>query len=173
MKKLRRIANFFAVLGLVSLLVYRFWPTPVLPPEVLADRIVISKQSNQMVLYQGSAPLKTYRVALGSRSGPKEKQGDRRTPEGDYVVDYKNPQSQYYKALHLSYPNARDLARAKAKGLNPGGDIMIHGLSPTWAWVGRVHNLIDYTAGCVAVSNKEMDELWRAVPVGVKVSIRP
>ena len=116
----------------------------------------------------------TYKVALGSEPvGPKEQRGDHKTPEGVYAVDAKVAQSEFHRALHLSYPSAADRERARKMGVSPGGDVEIHGLGAKWGWVGAAHQEYDWTDGCVAVTNQEIDEIWPLVAVGTPVEIRP
>lgn len=127
-----------------------------------------------LTLLRAGKVLKIYKVALGSDPvGPKTREGDGKTPEGAYRIDAKNEHSQFHLALRISYPNAADLQRAKKLGVNPGGDIFIHGLPPEWAWLGAAHRAKDWTAGCVAVTNTEIEEIWKMVPVGTPVEIRP
>lgn len=138
------------------------------------DRLIVYKSERKLVLLSHGKELRSYKVALGSAPvGPKSRQGDHRTPEGAYVLDSRNPNSHYYKAFHISYPNARDVANAKKLGVSPGGDIMLHGLPKQYAWVGKSQALHDWTDGCVAVSDEEMDEIWKLVPVGTAIEIRP
>ena len=143
-------------------------------PKIVADHIVIVKSSRTMTLMNHDKVLKTYRVALGSSPiGAKQKRGDHKTPEGEYRIDAKNPHSQYHLALHISYPNAHDRQRAHKLGLNPGGDIMIHGLPPGYASFGSKHTQWDWTWGCIAVTDEEIEEIWNLVPVGTRVEIKP
>lgn len=145
-----------------------------LPQSIAADRLVIDKSERTLTLFWHGVALKTYRVALGGApNGPKEKQGDERTPEGAYTVDRRLENSAFHRALHLSYPNREDRAVAREARVNPGGDIAIHGLRDGFAWVGSAHTLFDWTDGCIAVTNDEIEELWRAVPQGTEVEIRP
>jgi murein L,D-transpeptidase YafK len=140
----------------------------------LADRVLIEKSARQLTLLDHGKVLSTYKVALGRNPiGPKERQGDGRTPEGFYTIDARRPDSGYHLALHVSYPNAQDRARASALGADPGGDIMIHGMRNGLGWLGALHRLKDWTLGCIAVTDDEMDEIWRAVPTGTTVEIRP
>ena len=150
-------------------------PEPgVLEPDARATRIEVHKREHSLSLYDGDRLLKTYRIALGFNPlGHKEREGDGRTPEGAYVIDWRNPGSAYHLSMHISYPNAEDRARAAKKGVPPGGDIMIHGLSTGMAAVGAAHSKVDWTAGCIAVTNDEMDEIWRAVPDGTPITITP
>jgi murein L,D-transpeptidase YafK len=137
------------------------------------DRIVIMKSEHMMILMHGTQMLKTYRVALG-RGGlaRKEQSGDHRTPEGEYVIDSKKDDSRFYRALHISYPNALDIQHARNLGVDAGSAIEIHGLPPMFAWIGRFHRLIDWTNGCIAVTNPDMAEIWPLVVVGTPVEIR-
>jgi len=140
-----------------------------LADDVKIDKIEILKAQRKMNVYQNGKLLKTYKIALGTNPvGPKEVQGDGKTPEGKYKVDGKNPHSKFYKNLGVSYPNADDKARAKKLGLPPGGDIKIHG-------TGRGVPFIpgDWTLGCIAVTNEEIDELYEHTPVGAEIEIKP
>jgi murein L,D-transpeptidase YafK len=138
------------------------------------DSILILKKNHVLELLSAGKVIRTYQVALG-RGGlaPKQHEGDARTPEGRYIIDARNANSHYYKALHISYPNAEDRARAAKLGLSPGGAVMIHGLPNGEGWLGAAHRLYDWTLGCVAVTDAEMDEIWNLVPVGTPVEIRP
>jgi|SRR5882672_2785188 len=139
-----------------------------------ADRIVIVKSARTLTLESGGRPLKTYKVALGGQPvGTKQQQGDHKTPEGEYFVDAKNAHSQFYMALHLSYPSAEDRARARLLGVSAGGDVEIHGLGKKYAWIGARHRLTDWTDGCIAVTNEEIEDIFRIVPVGTHVEIKP
>ncbi len=139
-----------------------------------ADRVVVYKGARKLVLLSQGKELRSYKVALGGEPvGPKTRQGDHRTPEGLYILDSRNPNSHFYKAFHISYPNAQDIAAAKKLGVRPGGDIMLHGLPKEYAWVGKAHTLHDWTDGCVAVTDEEMDEIWKLVRVGTAIEIKP
>ena len=139
-----------------------------------ADRVVVYKRERKLVLLSQGKELRTYKVALGGEPvGPKTRQGDHRTPEGLYVLDSRSPHSQFYKAYHISYPNAKDRAAAKKLGVSPGGDIMLHGLPKEYAWVGKKQSLHDWTDGCIAIIDEEMDEIWKLVPVGTPIEIKP
>jgi len=138
------------------------------------DLIVIVKSARTMTLESGGRVLKTYKVALGGQPvGPKHQQSDHKTPEGDYLVDAKNPHSQFHMALHISYPNAQDRAWARKTGVNPGGDVEIHGLGKGFGWIGPAQRLNDWTDGCIAVTNREIEEIYKLIPVGTRVEIRP
>lgn len=152
---------------------YRFWPGTPLPAGVTADRLLIDKGARRLVVYTDGRVVKTYRVSLGRvPEGAKEREGDGRTPEGSYVIDYRKADSAYHRALHISYPDQDDRRRARRNGVSPGGAIMIHGLPNGLGWIGRFHRLRDWTQGCIAVTDEEIEELWRAVPDGTPVEIR-
>jgi murein L,D-transpeptidase YafK len=138
------------------------------------DRIVIVKSAREMTLLRDGKPEKIYKVALGTEPvGAKQRQGDHKTPEGIYTIDSKITQSQFHRALHISYPNAADRERARKMGVSPGGDVEIHALGAKYGWVGAAHRQYDWTDGCAAVTNREIDEIWPLVPVGTPVEIRP
>ncbi|WP_199766669.1 L,D-transpeptidase family protein [Paracoccus denitrificans] len=143
-------------------------------PEQQADRIVVSKGDKTMYLLRGDRILKTYRIAMGSNwnQGHKQREGDERTPEGTYRIDWRNPRSIAHLSLHVSYPDAEDSERARQAGYSPGGNIMIHGLPNGWGAMGRLHRLLDWTDGCIAVTNDEMREIWSLTPNGTSITIK-
>ena len=138
-----------------------------------ADSIVLEKKKHTLTLFAAGAPVRSYLVALGNPAGDKQRQGDRRTPEGVFRIDSRNPGSKYHLALHISYPDAAHAASAKAKGVSPGGDIMIHGLAPQFAAAGALHRTHDWTEGCIALTNDEIEEIWIAVRDGTPIQIKP
>jgi murein L,D-transpeptidase YafK len=141
---------------------------------VLADSVVVEKGKHTLTLFQAGLAVRTYQVALGKQpTGDKLKQGDNRTPEGTFFIDFKNPQSKYHKALHISYPDAAHAARSSALGYAPGGDIMIHGLPPAYASIGEQHRQWDWTEGCIAVTDREIEEIFAAIPTGAPIHIKP
>jgi murein L,D-transpeptidase YafK len=138
------------------------------------DRVLVLKKERTLELLSRGKVIKVYKVALGGDPvGPKTRQGDHKTPEGVYVLDFRNAHSQFYKSIHISYPSQRDRAVARQKGISSGGDVFVHGLPNGFGTVGAAHRLKDWTDGCIAVTNQEMDEIWRAVPDGTEVEIRP
>jgi murein L,D-transpeptidase YafK len=146
---------------------------PQKPPQEKADSILILKKDHLMELMAGGKVIRGYKVALGQGGlAPKVRQGDGRTPEGHYIID-KKYLGQYHKALHISYPNAEDRRRAEKLGVSPGGSILIHGLPNGKGYIGAMHRLYDWTLGCVALTDEEIDEVWELVPVGTPVEIRP
>jgi murein L,D-transpeptidase YafK len=137
-------------------------------PAPRANHIVVAKGMRVMELRSGKEVLKRYRVDLGfTPDGHKLASGDGRTPEGRYWIDRRNPRSEFFLSLGISYPNAQDVARARAMGVNPGGDIFIHG-EPVRRRKDRDR---DWTAGCIAVTNEEMEEIWALTPTGVPITI--
>jgi murein L,D-transpeptidase YafK len=139
-----------------------------------ADKILIEKKERLLTLISKDKVLKTYKIALGGNpNGPKERQGDNKTPEGTYVIDSRNKDSRYHLSLHISYPNEKDKKRAKELGVSPGGDIMIHGIKNGFSWMGDLHAERDWTKGCIAVTDEEIEEIDKLVPNGTIVEIRP
>ena len=139
-----------------------------------ADKVLIEKIERRLTLLSKGEVIKTYKIALGGNPvGPKERQGDNKTPEGTYIIDSRNRDSGYHLSLHISYPNEKDKMRAKELGVSPGGDIMIHGIKNGLSWVGVSHAEVDWTKGCIAVTDEEMEEIYKLVPNGTIVEIRP
>jgi murein L,D-transpeptidase YafK len=145
----------------------RDWPPPLAPAGERADEIRVDKSERRMQLLRDGRVLKTYRIVLGDAPvGHKTQQGDERTPEGRYRITFRNDKSRFHLSLRVSYPNEADRAQARRRGVDPGGDIMIHGGTPP----GYRR---DWTDGCIAVTNDEMEEVWRLVPVGTPIRIDP
>jgi murein L,D-transpeptidase YafK len=147
---------------------------PVLAAPILADRILVEKSLRRLTLMRGGIPVRQYAIALGQNPvGHKERRGDMRTPEGTYRIEARVDRSRFHLALRISYPNAEDLARAREQDVSPGGDIMIHGLPNGQSEVGAAHREFDWTEGCIAVTDEEIEEIWRAAPLGTVIEIRP
>lgn len=139
-----------------------------------ADSILILEKDHVLELLAGGKVIRTYKVALGQGGlAPKQRQGDARTPEGHYAISARYAASEYHRALQVSYPNAEDRKRAARLGVPPGGDILIHGLPNGRGWLGAAHRLRDWTLGCIAVTDPEIEEIWKLVPLGTPVEIRP
>jgi len=139
-----------------------------------ADKVIIEKKERRLTLLSKGEVIKTYKIALGGDPvGPKERQGDNKTPEGTYIIDSRKGDSDYHLSLHISYPNEKDKMRAKELSVSPGGDIMIHGIKNGFSWVGTSHTEVDWTKGCIAVTDGEMEEIFKLVPNGTIVEIRP
>src|SRR3954466_3237759 len=169
LKRAAPLGTIFLIAALSLAAVSRYQGKP-----LRADRILVEKADRRLTLLWKGTPVKSYRVALGrAPAGRKQCQGDDRTPEGLYRIDARNGASHYHRALHVSYPNARDLADARHRRCAPGGDIMIHGLPNGYGWIGASHRLHDWTLGCIAVTDAEIEEIWEAAPNGTVVEIRP
>ena len=150
-------------------------PPPMAPGDQQADFILVLKSARRLYLYRQGAPIRQYRISMGDGAdlGPKRFEGDGRTPEGRYIIDWRNPNSVAHLSLHISYPNAQDVAYAQSQGRRPGGDIMIHGINNGWGFLGALQRTRDWTAGCIAVTNREMREIWSLVSDGTPIEIRP
>jgi murein L,D-transpeptidase YafK len=167
--------------ALLAALVFLFvFPSPATATELSpvtdasVDRVVVEKSKRTMTLLKQDREVRTYKIALGRDPvGPKVRQGDNRTPEGIYYIDYKVRNSAYHRALHLSYPNPDDVERARALGVPPGGSIMIHGMKNDHLWMGDVQYLFNWTNGCIALTNREIEEVWALVSPWTPVEIRP
>jgi len=149
---------------------------PAVTASPYVDRVLVKKSERTMELHKQGAVYRTYRISLGDQPrGHKLQEGDERTPEGNYVLDWRNPNSAFYKSIHVSYPNALDRTVARSLGVSPGGMIMIHGL-PNWLSSPRLaaeYRRRDWTDGCIAVGNEEMDEIWQLVRDGTPITILP
>src|SRR5579872_1119308 len=142
--------------------------------ETQCDKVLVLKAERKLQLLKDGKVIREYKVALGgSPKGPKVRQGDQKTPEGNYIIDSRNAASHYHKSLHVSYPSEADRAHARKLGVNPGGEIYLHGIGKEYGWLGAAHALHDWTLGCIAVTNDEIDEIWKLVPNGTPVEIRP
>jgi murein L,D-transpeptidase YafK len=139
-----------------------------------ADRVVVLKKERTLELLEQGKVIKTYKVALGGDPvGPKTRQGDHKTPEGVYILDFRNAHSQFYKSIHISYPSEHDRVLARQKGVSPGGDVFVHGLPNGYGAIGAAHRLKDWTDGCIAVTDEEINEIWKAVADGTQIEIKP
>lgn len=196
------VRTFFIILAVASVtfLIYEFWlkyemmpignieeaskknnddeqtemDTVKLDTTVKVDKVIVYKDERKMMLLRNGEVLKTYRISLGKNPvGSKEKEGDKKTPEGRYVLDWKNPNSKYHLSIHISYPNDDDKRNARLKGVPPGGDIMIHGCPNGLGWNWKYYKVNDWTDGCIAVSNEEIEEIWNVVENGTEIEIFP
>ena len=142
--------------------------------EADIDYVLVKKSELKMYVISKGEKIKEYSISLGDNpKGHKEQEGDERTPEGKYFLDYKKSDSSFYKAIHISYPNEEDKSKAKEKGVNPGGLIMIHGQKNGLGWLSWLSQNFNWTNGCIAVTNSEMDEIWKLVKVGTPIEILP
>ena len=171
---LKIIFRIFTPVLILGLAIYQFLPETPLPKNAQIDSLVVFKSKRQLLAFYEGQLLKTYSIALGRQPiGAKEYEGDLKTPEGSYVIYDKNPHSDYHKNLGISYPNAKDIAHAKRLHRSAGGQIKIHGLKNYMGLVGKFHRWFDWTLGCIAVQNAEIDELYDAVTVGTPIVIYP
>jgi len=197
---LSRIARTFIIIisiASVSFLIYEYWlkyelkpvvnineskngtgniktDTTKLDTYIKVDKVVVYKEKRQMMLLKSNEILKTYQISLGKNSvSSKEREGDKKTPEGKYILDWKNPNSKYHLSIHISYPNDEDERNARLKGVPPGGDIMIHGCPNGFGWNWKYYKTNDWTDGCIAVSNEEIEEIWSVVENGTEIEIFP
>ena len=172
--KLLLIVLVIAGIAMASVAVWAQWPRASLPATTRADRVVVRKSARVLELYSGAQLLRQYHVSLGGNPiGHKQREGDSRTPEGQYTLDYRKADSAFHRALHISYPAPADLASAAKNGVAPGGFIMVHGIRNGLGWIGRLHSLRDWTDGCVAVTDRDIEEIWRAVPDHTPIRIEP
>ncbi len=148
-------------------------PPRMAPADQQADAIHVDKSDRQLTLLRNGAPIRTYQISMGGNpEGHKTQEGDERTPEGTYIIDWRNQNSIAHLSLHISYPNADDIAQAEARGVSPGGNIMIHGILNGLGALGPLQRYWDWTNGCIAVTNAEMREIWSLVPNGTPITIR-
>lgn len=157
-----------------GLVIYFFYPEDKLPADTQIDKLVVYKSKRQLLAYSNGQLVKTYKISLGTQPiGAKEFEGDKKTPEGLYFINDKNPNSIFHKNLGISYPDKKDIINAKRLGKKAGGDIKIHGLSDNRNYIKKFHRWRDWTAGCIAVTNEEIDELYAAVKIGSPIEIYP
>ena len=160
-----------ALLGLALAAAVGYGETPA---EGVPDRILVLKSERKLLLYAGDTVVRSMDIALGLMpEGPKRREGDRRTPEGRYFIEEKKSDSDFFLALRISYPNAEDVAQARSEGVDPGGEIMIHGLPNQPRGSEASYHGTDWTDGCIAVSNSDMIDLWRLISVSTPIEIRP
>jgi murein L,D-transpeptidase YafK len=150
------------------------WPSTAADIQIKADSLLVQKRLRSLTLYANGIPIKSYRIALGGDPvGHKQFEGDQRTPEGLYRIEWRKENSSYYRALRVSYPNPNDRTAAERMNKNPGGDIMVHGAPRGLGLFGSIMNEFDWTNGCIAVDNASMAEIWSSVDVGTPILITP
>lgn len=138
------------------------------------DKIIVNKSNRLMSIYQNDKLITTYKIALGKNPiGHKEFEGDKKTPEGIYIINSKNPNSGWHKNLGISYPNDNDVVQADKYSKRAGGDIKIHALRNGFGFIGSFHRNFDWTNGCIAVTDEEIDQLYEAVKIGAVIEIYP
>ena len=165
------IAAFIAII--LALGLYYFYPISKIPSHVTIDNIVVIKSKHQLLAYSQGRLIAIYKISIGKNPvGNKEYEGDQKTPEGIYKIDSKNPHSDFHKNLGISYPNEEDIRNSRQLGKPPGGDIKLHGLKNGQEYLGKFQRWMDWTNGCIALTNDEMDELYDHTPVGTRIEIR-
>ena len=139
--------------------------------------VLVDKSDRKLYLLRDGKVYRQYAISLGGMPrGAKQRAGDLKTPEGNYTLDWRNPNSRFYKSIHISYPNEQDRLRAAQRGVDPGGDIMVHGehdLPALKRVLRRARNNRDWTEGCIALNNEYIDEIWHEVADGTPIEIRP
>lgn len=161
--------RFYAFIGLVIISLSAQASSP-----NKADLVVVTKSKLQLAVFKQGKLLRQFHIALGSNPiGPKQQKGDKRTPEGRYLLDYKKSNSAYYRAIHISYPNDDDLRRSRLNGHDPGGQIMIHGQDPNSSIPVYKRQKFNWTDGCIALTNNDIDELWQLLDEGTPIVIHP
>jgi murein L,D-transpeptidase YafK len=147
---------------------------PVSFAQSSVDFVRVVKSERKLILFSEGKVVQEFKIALGGNPvGHKQQEGDLRTPEGSYILDYKKSDSAFYKAIHISYPNEHDIAAAKQRGVRPGGRIMIHGQKKRAGRFAFLSEFVDWTKGCIALKNEEMDVLWDLIAEGTKIEILP
>lgn len=165
MKKVLKIGLIFIMLFTINLFAKN---------STQVTKVVVKKSQKVLLLMNKNRVIKKFHIVMGANpKGHKQKEGDERTPEGRYILDYKNPNSKFYKSIHISYPNKKDIKRAKRLKVNPGGAIFIHGQKNGWGWLYFISKYFNWTDGCIALSNKEMDFIYKNVKVGTPIEIKP
>ena len=168
-KVITLFASFF-----VLLIIYFLYPEKRLPATTKINKLVVFKSKRKLLAYSNKEIVKEYVISLGGNpKGHKQFEGDNKTPEGIYFISGKAPHHIFHKYLHVSYPNAADIRFAKKSGKSPGGQILIHGLNKKFSFLKKFHRWYDWTRGCIAVTDAEIDELYSAVEVGSKIEIYP
>lgn len=169
----RKIIVLTILILFVGLTVYYFYPEDKLPADIKIDSIVVYKSKRQLLAYSNGHIVKNYVISIGRQPvGAKEFEGDKKTPEGIYIINDKNPKSGYHKNLGISYPNEKDIEKAKLLGKPTGGEIKIHGLRNRTGFIGKFQRWYDWTLGCIAVTDQEIDELYNAVEIGTQIEIK-
>lgn len=182
MRSIFIISSIFILLAVVLYTSYHFmYPKRkiyqsevTIPQNTKADSVAVYKEKRKMILYSEGKELKTYSISLGKNPvGHKQKEGDKKTPEGNYMLDSRNPNSKYHLSIHISYPSEQDRLNAEVLGVPPGGDIFIHGLPNKMEFLEDYYVNTDWTDGCIAVTNDEIEEIWNAVDGGTPITIYP
>ncbi|OCX51741.1 hypothetical protein BEL04_17155 [Mucilaginibacter sp. PPCGB 2223] len=171
---IKKAAAYCTLIVLIACAIYACYPEPKLPGNARINKLLVFKSKHRMLAYEDNKLLKSYQISLGfCPTGKKQVDGDGKTPEGDYTINTKNPNSICHKNLGISYPNKTDKANAELLGKATGGDIKIHGLKNGHGFIGKFHRWRDWTDGCIGVTDEEIDDLYAHVPVGTPIRILP
>lgn len=171
---LKRIIVWSLLSSLIALSIYYFYPERKLPKGTKINLLIVHKSKRELLAYSNGKLIKTYKISLGRHPiGHKVMEGDKKTPEGIYFIFAKNPASGYHKNLGISYPNIADVAASKKIKQPTGGDVKIHGLRNGLGFISKFQRCWDWTAGCIALTDEEVDELYEAVAIGTKIEIKP
>lgn len=174
LKSMKKYLSLSFFLLLFIIILYQTYLEKTVIKGTNVDKILIIKNKRLLFLLNKNKILKKYKIALGKNPiGHKLRKNDFKTPEGKYFISSKNKKSRYYRSLKISYPNKRDKKSSNKLGTNPGGNIMIHGILNGFGWIGKFHRYYDWTKGCIAVTNKEIEEIWNVVKLGTKIEIHP
>jgi murein L,D-transpeptidase YafK len=169
--KASRVCIIFAIIISFQ---YFFWSEITTAYPVTADKVIVIKSKRILLLMKDGEIIKAYRVVLGKQpKGPKVQSGDKKTPEGTYILDSREAKSKFHLSIHISYPNESDIMKARKSGVSPGGGIMIHGLPNGLGGLGKLHRYYDWTNGCIAVTDGEIEEIWQMVKDGTPIEIKP
>lgn len=170
----KKIIRWTFVLAITILVVYYLYPEQKLAHNIKIDSLIVYKSKRELMAYSKGQLVKTYKISLGRNPmGDKAFEGDKKTPEGVYFINAKNPHSVCYKNLGISYPNKQDIEVSKNLGKPPGGNIKIHGLTNGAGFIGKFQRWFDWTAGCIALTDQEVEELYNTVEIGTKIEIKP
>ena len=166
---------YILLIGLLVVAIgYNYYPEQALPANTIIDSLQVNKSKHQLIAFNEGKPVKIYQVSFGDDpKGYKHFEGDEKTPEGLYIINAKNDQSGYHKNLGISYPDQDDVAYAQSAGKSAGGDIKIHGLRNGLGFINKFQRWFNWTNGCIALTNSEVDELYQAVKIGTKIEIKP
>jgi murein L,D-transpeptidase YafK len=173
MKIVKYIVNFFLIL-FAALVTYNYFPEEKLPNNTKIDSLIVYKSKRELQAWEKGVIVKKYKISLGKNPfGPKQFEGDNKTPEGNYVIFDKNPYSDYHNNLGVSYPNDFDLENSKKHRKSAGADIKLHGLPTGLGFLGKIYRNFDWTAGCIAITNGEIDEISNSTKIGTPIKIFP
>jgi murein L,D-transpeptidase YafK len=174
MKTILKIFLGLVVLPAILFSIDKYIPALLAEKLPKADKVLVKKSERKLFLIKNGSVVKSYDIGLGKNPvGSKQREGDSKTPEGKYILDYRNPESDYHLSLHISYPDKNDLQRADRNGYSAGGDIMIHGKPNYLGWLPFIYDKKDWTDGCVAVGNIDIEEIWNAVEDSTAIEIQP